>query len=202
MTDVTKEQVTEFLNADGNKGYLEEAGFQTTVEKEVQAQYTTEGVESFIKGNQGLRDKLYNSNATKFLKKKLGVEEVTPELLGKDIMLTDKVDDFKKVAAKGYMKDIKYPDLILGKLDFKTINFGETGLDGLDDQLTTIKESYPDLFGTSTPPNPSTPPAPAPNLNKTEKEKLSLEIEELKKKHMTPDNRALIMKKSSILQSL
>lgn len=58
---------------------LESAGLVKTVEKEVtkeiEAKYTEEGVNNFLKDNQGFRDKLYNSNRDNVYKKLLGLEK-------------------------------------------------------------------------------------------------------------------------------
>ncbi|WP_319371971.1 phage scaffolding protein [uncultured Ilyobacter sp.] len=175
-----KEQVLEFLGKEENKGFLKENGFQTEVEKIVEkpAEITVEAVEGFIGENQGLRDKLYNNHISKYLKKQLGVEEVTPEMLGEKITFAKNIDTFKgkaiETALKLALKGAKHPELILGQVDKSKINFGDEGLTGIDEQVTGLKEKYPELFGEKKPTTPGTPPAlPKGTKQKKSKEEIN-----------------------------
>jgi hypothetical protein len=170
MAIENKEEVIQYIKS--NEGFLQENNFITEKIVEKQAEYTLEGVESFINDNQGLRDKMYNSNVGKYLKKQLGVEEVTPEMLGEKIILGKELDKFKgtakETALKLALKDAKHPELIIPQFDMTKIDFNETGITGIDEQVGTLKEKYPDLFGTK-PIKPGTPPAlPPGDGNKTE----------------------------------
>lgn len=83
----------------------------------------------------------------------------------------------------------KYPDLIASKIDKAALKLGENGVEGLTEQLTTLKEKYGDLFNVEPTPK-KTPPAPNGNevvkvtkeqfnkMNVAEKTKLYLEDKE------------------------
>ena len=170
-----KEQVLEFLKAEGNAGFLQENGFTTEVEKivEVAAPLTTESVESFLKSNQGAKDKIYNENVTTFMKKKLGLETVTPDLLGKEIMFKDEIETFKKAAVKATVSNsVEYPDLVLGAIDYSKINFEGEELKGIHETLEDLKGKFPKLFNT-TPGKPNTPPAPKTGTKEITKEQFN-----------------------------
>lgn len=83
----------------------------------------------------------------------------------------------------------KYPDLIASKIDKTTIKITENGVEGINEQIATLKEKYADLFEI-TPKGKVTPPAPGTNevvkitkeqfakMNIAEKTKLYLEDNE------------------------
>lgn len=103
---------------------LETNGFvkEKEVVKEVQAKYTEEGVNDFIKENQGFRDKIYNSNRDSVYKKLLGIE--------KDAELTEEQRQIKFVS-QNQLEEIskKYSNLekesvikdVLGKERFEEV---------------------------------------------------------------------------------
>ena len=61
----------------------------------------------------------------------------------------DKMKDMIiQLTIKSKLSDAKYPDLIEGKFDLERITISEDGKEvfGIDEQLTSIKEQYKDLF--------------------------------------------------------
>ena len=126
-----------------------------------------------------------------YVKEKLGID-VNDDTLKQGLVLGGTVENIKKLAVGKILSGIKYGDLLMSKIDFSKINFKDDKIEGLDEQLTKLQETYKDLFnpvgtgGQTTPPGlPKTTPA-------TELEKINQEIEELKKKP-SQQNRAKIL---------
>ncbi len=191
----TPEAVIAFLKAEGNTNFLSENGFQTTVEVEknveVEKPYTDEGVKAHIEGNQGLRDSLHNASVSKYLKKQLGVEEVTPEMLGKPIVLAETIEDHKKAAVATLLSKVKYGDLLGTKLDYSKISFGDGKIEGLEEQMGTLKEKYPDLF--STEPGAQITPPGVPDNKEQKIKNLEAELADLEAKAKKGNREARIL---------
>lgn len=160
---ITKEQALEFLKSGDNTSFLKDNGFQTEVEKkvEVPAQITDELVTKFIGDNQGYRDKLHNGIETDFLKRKTGLETITPEMLGEKLFLESGVNTgneaYKKAIISASIGDNKYRNVILQQLDGSKIEFKDGKLEGFEDQINGVKTKYPAFFEVG---NPATPPLP------------------------------------------
>ena len=105
-------------------------------------------------------------------------------------MLATETEKYKKVAVAGTLGGVKYPELLLGKLDMGKITFGENKLEGLEEQLTALKTTYPDLFITDP---KQTPPPPARKEPEGEKEKIKSEIERLSKLSKSTETKAKLL---------
>lgn len=154
------------------------------------AKLTEEGVNKFIEGNTEFKTKLTRTAVTSYLGEKLGVTEKVEELLDKPIMLATETEKYKKVAVAEALGGVKYPELLLGKLDMGKITFGENKLEGLEEQLTALKTTYPDLFITDP---KQTPPPPARKEPEGEKEKIKSEIERLSKLSKSTETKAKLL---------
>lgn len=152
---------------------------------------TEDGVNKFIEGNTEFKTKLTRTAVTSYLGEKLGVKEKVEELLDKPIMLATETEKYKKIAVAGAIGGIKYPELLIGKLDMGKITFGENKLEGLEEQLTALKATYPDLFTTDP---KQTPPPPARTEPEGEIEKIKNEIERLSKLPKSTENRTKLIK--------
>lgn len=151
---------------------------------------TEEGVNKFIEGNTEFKTKLTRTAVTSYLGEKLGIKEKTEELLDKPIMLATETEKYKKVAVAGALSGIKYPELLTSKLDMGKITFGENKLEGLEEQLTALKATYPDLFITDP---KQTPPPPARTEPDGEVEKIKKEIERLSKLPKSAETRTKLI---------
>ena len=80
----------------------------------------------------------------------------------------------------------------MSKIDFSKINFKDDKIEGLDEQLTKLQETYKDLFNPGVSGGQTTPPGLPKTTPATELEKINQEIEELKKKP-SQQNRAKIL---------
>ena len=80
----------------------------------------------------------------------------------------------------------------MSKIDFTKIDFKDDKIEGLDEQLTKLQETYKDLFNPGTAGGQTTPPGLPKTAPTTELEKINQEIEELSKKP-SQQNRAKIM---------
>lgn len=155
---------------------LESAGLIKTVEKEVikevEAKYTEEGVNNFLKDNQGFRDKLYNSNRDNVYKKLLGLEkdaELTEEQrqtkFVSESMLTEQKQAYAKlekeskiINAIGEENYNKFNSMINLDSITKDEEGNWSGIDSLQELFVRDKKSTP-------------PPAPQIEKPKSEQEK-------------------------------
>lgn len=152
------------LNSTEGKKWLIENKFMVEVEKkfEVEKPLTDEVVSNYILKNQGFSDKLYNENSLKFLKSKLG-KEVSINDLGKDLISKDDFNSFKSEAIKTAVSfglntlAPKHSALLLGAIDLSKIDIKDGKLTGFDEQINTLKTTYPDLFNSKE--DSQTPPA-------------------------------------------
>lgn len=183
------------LGSDEGKKWLTENKFITEVEKKVEVDkpLTDEIVKDYIAKNQGLSDKIYNENAMKFLKTKLG-KEATIDDLGKEITFKDDLNKFKSEAIKTAVSvglnaiAPKHSKLLINAIDFTKLDIKDNSLVGFDDELNNLKTTYPDLFkniGSTTPQalptNKNTGKITYEDFQKmTEAEKAKVSDEELK----------------------
>lgn len=156
------------LNSDVGKKWLADNNFmiEKTVEKE--KVLTDDIVKDYLNKNQSMSDKLYNENSMKFLKSKLG-KDVNIDDLGKEIIFKDDLNNLKKEAIKtavtvGLNTMLpKHSKLLINAIDFSKLDIKDNSLVGFDDELNSLKTTYPDLFETKV--NSNTPPA-LPNNSK------------------------------------
>ena len=159
MAIENKQEVIDWLKAEDNKNFLGENGFNT----EVPAKITDELVTKFIGDNQGYRDKLHNSIETDFLKRKTGLEEIKPEMLGEKLMFESGVknnnETYKKALIAANMSNVKNSELLMTQIDATKIEFKDGKLEGFGEQLDGLRTKYPDMFNTGETPPKNTPPA-------------------------------------------
>lgn len=185
-------QVIEFLNKEENKGFLQQNGFQTTVETTVEreVELTDERVQEFISKKPDLVKAYENQGISTFLKGKLG-KDITEDILNGGLVEASILDKVKKNVVGEVLKTNAYADLLIPKLDLTKIEVSGEGITGLVEQLEVLKTSYPGLFGVETP-TPGTPPLTKTKVNDGEIAKIESQIEELKKAGLTPVNRTKI----------
>lgn len=156
LTDEEKKM----LGSDEGKKWLTDNKFMIETVKEIEKPLTAEAVTEFISKNQSLSDKLYNDNATKFLKTKLG-DKITSDDLGKEIVLKSEFDNFKnetiKTAVNFGLSAIspKYANMLVNAVDYSKLDVKDGEIIGFKEQIEAFKNTYPDLFnekGSSTPP--------------------------------------------------
>jgi len=159
--------------------------------KEVDKPITAEAVTNFISKNQSLSDKLYNDNATKFLKTKLG-DKITSDDLGKEIVLKSEFDNFKnetiKTAVNFGLSAIspKYSSMLVNAVDYSKLDVKDGEIVGFKEQIETFKNTYPDLFNDKT---VTSTPAPLPPNNGHSKVTYDdfLKMSEVEKAKLTDD---------------
>ena len=187
-----EQEVIEYLKKEENKDFLTKNGFskiETKVEtKEVKTPLTEDEVKAFVEGNKELKSKLSEEMVKGYLKEKLGMD-INDDTLKQGLVLGGTVENIKKLAVGKILSGVKYGDLLMSKIDFTKINFKDDKIEGLDEQLTKLQETYKDLFN---PGGQTTPPGLPKTTPTTELEKINQEIEELKKKP-SQQNRAKIM---------
>ena len=161
--------------------------------KEIEKPLTDDVVTEYIKKNQKISDRLYNDNATKFLKTKLG-DKITSDDLGKEIVLKSEFDNFKnetiKTAVNFGLSAIspKYSSMLVNAVDYSKLDVKDGEIVGFKEQIEAFKNTYPDLFNEK---GSSTPPPLPPNdghskvtyddfLKMSEAEKAKLTDDELK----------------------
>lgn len=144
------------------------------VVKEVQTEYTEEGVSKFISDNQSFRDKYNESVRKNTYKKLLGKDEITDEDMKTEFVTKSMLDEkyseiketkveleiLKKIGREAFTNEDNKSFLEVAK---KAIDFGEDGeLKGLE-ILNPLMNKTP---GTKTPPK-----APVPPVQKSDEEK-------------------------------
>lgn len=169
---VGKEEVLEFLNAEENKNFLTENGYQTEIEKVVEKEV-----------------ELTDERVSQYLKDK-------PELMATFNAPT--MEAIKKNVVNQVLKDNSYKDLLLPKIDMSKVEITGENITGIDEQIEALKTSYPDLFKAIK--VPDTPPVQKTNKNEAIT-KLENEIAELSK-NQSVINRAKISAKLREIESL
>lgn len=190
---VISDEEKKILGSNEGKQWLADNKFMIETVKEIEKPLTAEAVTEFISKNQSLSDKLYNDNATKFLKTKLG-DKVTSDDLGKEIVLKSEFDNFKnetiKTAVNFGLSAIspKYANMLVNAVDYSKLDVKDGEIVGFKEQIEAFKNTYPDLFNEK---GSSTPPPLPPNdghskvtyddfLKMSEAEKAKLTDDELK----------------------
>lgn len=158
---IISDEEKKILESNEGKKWLTDNKFMIETVKEIEKPLTAEAVTEFISKNQSLSDRLYNDNATKFLKTKLG-DKVTSDDLGKEIVLKSEFDNFKnetiKTAVNFGLSAIspKYANMLVNAVDYSKLDVKDGEIVGFKEQIEAFKNTYPDLFNdktvTSTPP--------------------------------------------------
>lgn len=148
------------LNSEVGKKWLEENKFTIEKKVEIEKPLTDDIVNAYLSKNQSISDKLYNDNALKFLKSKLGKDLVADDL-AKEITFKNDFDKFKNEAIKTAVglainSISKHGDLLLNAVDFSKIDIKDNKIVGFDDEVNKLKTTYPDLFA-GTKQNSNTP---------------------------------------------
>ena len=190
---IISDEEKKILESNEGKKWLTDNKFMIETVKEIEKPLTAETVTEFISKNQSLSDKLYNDNATKFLKTKLG-DKITSDDLGKEIVLKSEFDNFKnetiKTAVNFGLSAIspKYSSMLVNAVDYSKLDIKDGKITGFDEQVANFKTTYPDLFNEK---GSTTPPPLPPNdghskvtyddfLKMSEAEKSKLTDDELK----------------------
>lgn len=190
---IISDEEKKILESNEGKKWLTDNKFMIETVKEIEKPLTAEAVTEFISKNQSLSDKLYNDNATKFLKTKLG-DKITSDDLGKEIVLKSEFDNFKnetiKTAVNFGLSAIspKYANMLVNAVDYSKLDVKDGEIVGFKEQIEAFKNTYPDLFNEK---GSSTPPPLPPNdghskvtyddfLKMSEAEKAKLTDDELK----------------------
>ena len=185
---IISDEEKKILGSDEGKQWLTDNKFMIETVKEVDKPITAEAVTNFINKNQSLSDKLYNDNAVKFLKTKLG-DKITSDDLGKEIVFKNSFEDYKKEAIKTAVSfglgaiSPKYSSMLVNAVDFSKLDIKDGKITGFDEQVANFKTTYPDLFSEKATTTPPTLPPNKDNLkityddflkmNETEKSKLT-----------------------------
>lgn len=190
---IISDEEKKILESNEGKKWLTDNKFMIETVKEIEKPLTDEVVTEYIKKNQKISDRLYNDNATKFLKTKLG-DKVTSDDLGKEIVLKSEFDNFKnetiKTAVNFGLSAIspKYANMLVNAVDYSKLDVKDGEIVGFKEQIEAFKNTYPDLFNEK---GSSTPPPLPPNdghskvtyddfLKMSEAEKAKLTDDELK----------------------
>ena len=164
---IISDEEKKILESNEGKQWLTDNKFMIETVKEIEKPLTAEAVTEFISKNQSLSDKLYNDNATKFLKTKLG-DKVTSDDLGKEIVLKSEFDNFKnetiKTAVNFGLSAIspKYANMLVNAVDYSKLDVKDGEIVGFKEQIEAFKNTYPDLFNDKT---VTSTPAPLPPNN-------------------------------------
>ena len=164
---IISDEENKILGSNEGKQWLTENKFMIETVKEIEKPLTDEIVTEYIKRNQKISDRLYNDNATKFLKTKLG-DKVTSDDLGKEIVLKSEFDNFKnetiKTAVNFGLSAIspKYANMLVNAVDYSKLDVKDGEIVGFKEQIEAFKNTYPDLFNDKT---VTSTPAPLPPNN-------------------------------------
>ena len=192
MAIENEQEVIDYLKKEENKEFLSKNGFMTEVEKQVKTPLTDEEVKGYLAGKPDMAKEVGATAVQTFLKEKLG-KEVTEEELKQGLVLGGTLENIKKLAVGKILSGVKNGDLLMSKIDFSKIQFKEDKIEGLDEQLTSLKTQYKDLFEPAATGGAGTPPAIIKKEPQSELEKVNQELEDLKNKGQSVTNRAKIM---------
>ena len=195
---IITDEEKKILESNEGKKWLTDNKFMIETIKEVDKPITAEAVTNFISKNQSLSDKLYNDNATKFLKTKLG-DKITSDDLGKEIVLKSEFDNFKnetiKTAVNFGLSAIspKYSSMLVNAVDYSKLDVKDGEIVGFKEQIETFKNTYPDLFNDKT---VTSTPAPLPPNNGHSKVTYDdfLKMSEVEKAKLTDDELKQILR--------
>ena len=187
---IITDEEKKILESNEGKKWLTDNKFMIEIVKEIEKPLTAETVTEFISKNQSLSDKLYNDNATKFLKTKLG-DKITSDDLGKEIVFKNSFEDYKKEAIKTAVSfglgaiSPKYSSMLVNAVDFSKLDIKDGKIIGFDEQVANFKTTYPDLFnekGSTTP-----PPLPTNDGNSKVKYEDFIKMSDVEKAKLTDE---------------
>ena len=195
---IISDEEKKILGSNEGKQWLTDNKFMIETVKEIEKPLTDEIVTEYIKRNQKISDRLYNDNATKFLKTKLG-DKVTSDDLGKEIVLKSEFDNFKnetiKTAVNFGLSAIspKYANMLVNAVDYSKLDVKDGEIVGFKEQIEAFKNTYPDLFNDKT---VTSTPAPLPPNNGHSKVTYDdfLKMSEAEKAKLTDDELKQILR--------
>ena len=195
---IITDEEKKILGSDEGKKWLTDNKFMIETVKEIEKPLTDDVVTEYIKKNQKISDRLYNDNATKFLKTKLG-DKITSDDLGKEIVLKSEFDNFKnetiKTAVNFGLSTIspKYSSMLVNAVDYSKLDVKDGEIVGFKEQIETFKNTYPDLFNDKT---VTSTPAPLPPNNGHSKVTYDdfLKMSEAEKAKLTDDELKQILR--------
>ena len=158
-----REQIKDLQTPEEIQAKLIEIGAVKAETKETIKEHTQESVTAFLQSNTEASTALYNSNVKTFLASKLGkkAEEITEEDIKAELVTKGKLDEeVGKYNTKLIDNEISKHlgtnyELLKPHIKVDTIKIdGEFKITGLDEQVTSLKTNYPDLFKTDDGSNP------------------------------------------------
>lgn len=189
MAIENEQEVIDYLKKEENKDFLSKNGFKTVETKEVKTLVSEAEVKAFLEGNAELKKTVGAEAVKNFLKEKLGTE-VTDENMNGKLYKADDYEQLKKMLVMERLSGVQYGDLLMQKIDLTKVQIKEDKVEGLDEQINSLKTTYANLFSAQT--KTTTPPGPEKKEPQSELEKLEAEAEELKSKPSL-QNRAKLM---------
>lgn len=195
---IISDEEKKILGSNEGKQWLADNKFMIETVKEIEKPLTDDVVTEYIKKNQKISDRLYNDNATKFLKTKLG-DKITSDDLGKEIVLKSEFDNFKnetiKTAVNFGLSAIspKYANMLVNAVDYSKLDVKDGEIVGFKEQIEAFKNTYPDLFNDKT---VTSTPAPLPPNNGHSKVTYDdfLKMSEAEKAKLTDDELKQILR--------
>ena len=195
---IITDEEKKILESNEGKKWLTDNKFMIETVKEIEKPLTDDVVTEYIKKNQKISDRLYNDNATKFLKTKLG-DKITSDDLGKEIVLKSEFDNFKnetiKTAVNFGLSAIspKYSSMLVNAVDYSKLDVKDGEIVGFKEQIEAFKNTYPDLFNDKT---VTSTPAPLPPNNGHSKVTYNdfLKMSEAEKAKLTDDELKQILR--------
>ena len=195
---IISDEEKKMLGSNEGKQWLTDNKFMIETVKEIEKPLNDDVVTEYIKKNQKISDRLYNDNATKFLKTKLG-DKITSDDLGKEIVLKSEFDNFKnetiKTAVNFGLSAIspKYSSMLVNAVDYSKLDVKDGEIVGFKEQIEAFKNTYPDLFNDKT---VTSTPAPLPPNNGHSKVTYDdfLKMSEAEKAKLTDDELKQILR--------
>lgn len=195
---IISDEEKKILESNEGKKWLTDNKFMIETVKEIEKPLTDDVVTEYIKKNQKISDRLYNDNATKFLKTKLG-DKITSDDLGKEIVLKSEFDNFKNETIKTAVNfgfsaiSPKYANMLVNAVDYSKLDVKDGEIVGFKEQIEAFKNTYPDLFNDKT---VTSTPAPLPPNNGHSKVTYDdfLKMSEAEKAKLTDDELKQILR--------
>ncbi|ATV64517.1 phage scaffolding protein [Fusobacterium pseudoperiodonticum] len=195
---IITDEEKKILGSNEGKQWLTDNKFMIETVKEIEKPLTDEVVTEYIKKNQKISDRLYNDNATKFLRTKLG-DKISSDDLAKEIVFKNSFDDFKKETIKTAVSfglnaiSPKYANMLVNTVDYSKLDVKDGEIVGFKEQIEALKNTYPDLFNDKT---VTSTPAPLPPNNGHSKVTYDdfLKMSEAEKSKLTDDELKQILR--------
>lgn len=121
--------------------------------------------EQIKKHEENMKELEKQMGDSKALKEKIAEIQANTENMKKEY--ETKISDIKKsslIETELMKENVKYPDLLMPKIDKEKILISDSGVVGLKEQITNLKTTFPELFSNKTPQTP--PPTPGANPDK------------------------------------